>query len=80
MPFKRTNPIPRGSTHIKLITPDGKVAKADVKNIDWVFSYPYRCLGKLVFLKKTKEGYEELESIEFDGVWPPVEEEPQIIT
>jgi len=78
MPFKRTSPIPRGATHIKLVTPEGTVAESDVKNIDWVFSYPYKCPGKLTFLKKTRKGFDELESIEFDGVWPPPE--PQVVT
>jgi len=78
MPFKRTSRIPRGATHIKLVTPEGTTAESDVKNIDWVFSYPYKCPGKLTFLKKTRNGFDELESIEFDGVWPPPE--PQVIT
>ena len=78
MPFKKTSRIPRGATHIKLVTPEGKVAETDVKNIGWAFSYPFRCPGKLTFLKKTRNGFDELESIEFDGVWPP--SEPQVIT
>jgi len=80
MPFKKqTSPIPRGSTHIKLVTPEGTSAQSDVKNIDWVFSYPYRVPGKLIFLKKERNGFKELDSIEFDGVWPP-QQEPQVIT
>lgn len=75
---KRINPIPRGSTHIRLETAEGTKAESDVKNIDWVFSYPFRCPGKLTFLKKVKNGYKELDSIDFDGVWPP--QEPQVIT
>jgi|TARA_Y100001937_G_scaffold96127_1_gene130619 hypothetical protein len=79
MPFKRTSPIPRGATHIKLVTPEGKTNQADVKDIDWVFSYPFRVPGKLIFLKKEKNGFKELDSIEFDGVWPP-RQKPQVIT
>ena len=79
MPFKKqTTRIPRGSTHIKLITPEGNTGQADVKDIDWVFSYPFRVSGKLIFLKKEKSGFKELGSIDFDGVWPP--KEPQLIT
>ena len=79
MPFKRTSPIPRGATHIKLVTPEVKTKQADVKDIDWVFSYPFRVPGKLIFLKKEKNGFKELDSIEFDGVWPP-RQKPQVIT
>ena len=55
MPFKRQpSPIPRGATHIRLVTEEGKISESDVKNIDWVFSYPFRVTGKLVFLKKER--------------------------
>jgi len=78
---KKVNPIPRGATHVKLISPDGKIAESDVKNIGWVFSYPFRCPGKLIFLKKTRGGFDELGSIDFDGEWPPKQEEtPRVIT
>ena len=55
MPLKRQpSPIPRGATHIRLVTEEGKISESDVKNIDWVFSYPFRVPGKLVFLKKAR--------------------------
>jgi hypothetical protein len=73
----KTSTIPRGATHIKLITPDGKTALSEAKDIS-VFCYPFRCTGKLIFLKKVRGGFEELESLEFEGVWPPAE--PQLIT
>ena len=79
--MKKINPIPRGSTHVKLICPDSKEAVSEVKDIGWVFSYPYRCPGKLIFLKKIRGGFDELGSVDFDGVWPPKEEdEPRLIT
>jgi hypothetical protein len=74
---QKTNPIPRGATHIRLITPEGKTGLAEAKDIS-VFCYPFKCTGKLIFLKKVKGGFKELDSLEFDGVWPP--EEPQLIT
>ncbi len=79
MPFKKTSPIPRGATHIRIVTPEGKTAESDVKNIDWVFSYPYKCPGKLIFLKKERSSFKELGSIDFDGEWPP-QKGPQVIT
>ena len=80
MPFKRQPiPIPRGATHIRLVTDEGKMSESDVKNIDWVFSYPFRCPGKLVFLKKVRNGFKELATIDFDGIWPP-KDKPQVIT
>ena len=79
--MKKINPIPRGATHVKLICADRKEAVSEVKNIDWVFSYPYRCPGTLVFLKKVRGGFDELGSIDFDGTWPPKEEDsPRLIT
>jgi len=75
---KQPNPIPRGATHIRLITPEGKTDVDEVKHIDWIYSYPFRCPGKLVFLKKDRNGFKELDSIDFDGVWPP--SQPQVIT
>jgi len=79
--MKKINPIPRGATHIKLISEGKKEALSEVKNINWVFSYPFRCPGILIFLKKVKGGYDELGSIDFDGVWPPKEEDsPRLIT
>jgi len=77
---KKVNPIPRGSTHVKLICPDSKEAVSEVKDIGWVFSYPYQCTGKLIFLKKIRGGFDELGSIDFDGVWPPKEDIPRVIT
>lgn len=79
MPFKRQpSPIPRGATHIRIVTEEGKVSQEDVKNIDWVFSYPFRVAGELVFLKKERGGFKELGSIKFDGTWPP--KSPSLIT
>jgi hypothetical protein len=81
MPSKRQpSPIPRGATHVKLVTPEGTSAESEVKNIDWVFSYPFRCPGKLIFLKKTRKGFDELGVIEFDGVWPPKVDTPSFVT
>ena len=74
---QKLNPIPRGATHVKLITLDRKKAFDEVKNIDCYQG----CPGKLTFFKKTREKLVELGSIEFDGVWPPKEEEtPRVIT
>ena len=71
---QKLNPIPRGATHVKLTTSDRKKAFDEVKNIDC-----YRgCPGKLTFFKKTREKLVELASIEFDGVWPPKEENPDM--
>jgi len=75
---RQPSPIPRGATHIKLVTEEGKIAESEVKDIDWVFSYPFRCTGKLLFLKKERTGFKELGSIDFTGVWPP--ETPSVIT
>ena len=73
---QKLSPIPRGATHVKLITSDHKKAFDEVKNIDCYHGSP----GKLTFFKKTREELVELDSIEFDGVWPPPEKEPQVIT
>jgi hypothetical protein len=76
---QKLNPIPRGATHVKLITSDRKKAFDEVKNIDCYQGSP----GKLTFFKKTREKLVELDSIEFDGVWPPREEDsdmPRVIT
>jgi len=69
---QKLSPIPRGATHVKLITPDSKKAFDEVKNIDCYHGSP----GKLTFFKKTRDKLVELASIEFDGIWPPKEEEP----
>ena len=76
---QKLNPIPRGATHVKLITSDRKKAFDEVKNIDCYQGSP----GKLTFFKKTREKLVELNSIEFDGGWPPMEEDsdtPRVIT
>jgi hypothetical protein len=76
---QKLNPIPRGATHVKLITSDRKKAFDEVKNIDCYQGSP----GKLTFFKKTREKLVELNSIEFNGVWPPMEEDsdtPRVIT
>ena len=79
---KKINPIPRGATHVKLTCSDSKEAVSEVKDIGWVFSYPYQCPGTLTFLKKIRGGFKELDSIDFDGVWPPKEEDdtPRLVT
>ncbi len=77
--MKKLNPIPRGATHVKLFTRDRKKAFDEVKNIDCYQG----CPGKLTFFKKTREKLVELSSLEFDGVWPPIEEDsdaPRLIT
>jgi hypothetical protein len=74
MKKQKLNPIPRGATHVKLITSDRKKAFDEVKNIDCFQG----CPGKLTFFKKTREKLVELASIEFDGVWPPKEQDPDI--
>ena len=55
------------------------MAQAEAKDIS-VFCYPFRCEGKLIFLKKVRGGFEELGSLEFEGVWPPTQPEPQVVT
>ena len=78
-PKQKLNPTPRGATHVKLITSDRKKAFDEVKNIDCYQGSP----GKLTFFKKTRDKLVELDSIEFDGVWPPREEDsdmPRVIT
>jgi len=73
---QKLNPIPRGATHVKLITADRKKAFDEVKNIDCYHGSP----GKLTFFKKTREELVELNSIDFNGVWPPPQKEPRVIT
>jgi hypothetical protein len=75
---QKLNPIPRGATHVKLTTSDRKKAFDEVKNIDCYQG----CPGKLTFFKKTRDELVEIASVEFDGVWPPKEEEetPRVIT
>ena len=69
---RKLNPIPRGATHVKLVTLDRKKAFDEVKNIDCYQG----CPGKLTFFKKTREELIELGSIEM--VFGPLRNKTQI--
>jgi hypothetical protein len=57
---------PKGTTHAKIVTKEGKKAFTPIKQFD-VFQ---GVSGKITFLKETRKGYTELGQMDFDGIWP----------
>ncbi len=57
---------PRGTTHAKILTSDRKKSIVDIKHMDCFRGV----VGKVTYLKKTRDKYVELGAFEFDGSWP----------
>ena len=58
---------PKGTTHAKIVTDQGKKAKCPIKDFE-VFE---GVSGNVTFLKEQRNGkYTELGEMYFDGVWP----------
>jgi|TARA_R100000664_G_C2688288_1_gene93419 hypothetical protein len=61
---------PKGTTHARIVTDQGKKAKCPIKDFE-VFE---GVEGEVTFLKEERKGsvrkYKELGKMHFDGVWP----------
>jgi len=68
---------PKGTTHAKLVTEEGKKALVPIKD----FGVLQGTCGDVTFLKQNRKGkYEEMGKMYFDGVWPiKVEDEESVL-
>ena len=56
---------PKGTTHARIKCGEGK-AEVAIKDFDCFQGVS----GLVTFLRETRKGYEELGTMDFDGVWP----------
>jgi|TARA_R100000084_G_C4517190_1_gene85179 hypothetical protein len=56
---------PKGTTHARIKCDQGK-AEVAIKDFDCFQGVS----GLVTFLRETRKGYEELGTMDFDGVWP----------
>jgi len=61
---------PKGTTHAKINCDHGKKGLVAIKDFDCFAGVS----GLVTFLKETRKGYEELGTMNFDGIWPIKEE------
>lgn len=61
---------PRGTTHARIKCEQGKKGFVEIKDFDCFQGVS----GVVTFLKETRKGYEELGTMNFDGIWPIKEE------
>mgnify|MGYP003154121453 FL=1 len=60
----------RGTTHAKIKCEQGKRGFVEIKDFDCFQGVS----GVVTFLKEARKGYEELGTMNFDGIWPIKEE------
>ena len=57
---------PKGTTHAQITVEHGKKGFVAIKDFDCFQGVS----GLVTFLRETRKGYEELGTMDFDGVWP----------
>jgi hypothetical protein len=62
---------PKGTTHAQIKCGRGKKGFVEIKDFDCFQGVS----GLVTFFKETRKGYEELGTMDFDGIWPIPEEE-----